>query len=245
MSEQSPLQTLESSFRLLCRQPSPLAVHGAELGSPFPRRSIVLDELASMLLHPSVPYEARDAALRLLVARAKEHGGAWTIGLAGVLLPGLRAALATMASAWPDAVDDLEADVLAELVEVVASFDLSSERVASRVLWRAAQRARRRLARERADVGRHVERAFPIEPHRPWGHPDFVLAEAVKAGVIGAADAELIGESRLGGRSVEELADALGEPYHTVRRRRLRAEGRLVEWISSDGLSQNGDSRVV
>ena len=240
MSERSPFQTLESSFRLLCQEPSPLALHGAELGAPFPRRPIVLTELASMLLHPSVPYEARDAALRLLVRRAQTLGGDWTVGLAGVLLPGLRAALASMVSAWPDAADDLEADVLVELVEVVATFDPESERVASRVLWRAAQRARRRLVKDQAEFGRPVHEAFGAEPHRPWGHPDFVLAEAVKAEVMTAADAELIGESRLGGRSIEELAGALGQPYHTVRKRRLRAEGRLAEWISSERLSQNG-----
>jgi hypothetical protein len=236
VSEQSPFQALESSFRLLCREPSPLAIHGAELGVPFPRRPIVLTELASMLLHPSVPFEARDAALRLVVRRAQERGGAWTVGLAGVLLPGLRAALATMVSAWPDAAEDLEAEVLAELVDVVASFDPAAERVASRVLWRAAQRARRRLAKEQADFGRHVSRPFPAEPHRPWGHPDFVLAEAVKAGVINAADAELVGESRLGGRSIVELAEAMGERDGTLRMRRMRAEERLVAWISRKSL---------
>lgn len=38
MSDQSPFDVLEASLRLLCAGPSPLAVHGREVGPPFPRR---------------------------------------------------------------------------------------------------------------------------------------------------------------------------------------------------------------
>lgn len=153
MSDQSPFDVLEASVRLLCAGPSPLAVHGREVGPPFPRRSIPLTDLTGMLLHPTTPFEARDRAMRVLVHRAQHQGGDWTVGLIGVLLPGLRAALAPMVRAYPTAAEDLEAEALVGIVEVIAGFDLRTERVASRLLWRAAQRARRRLAREQAEAG--------------------------------------------------------------------------------------------
>lgn len=233
MSEQSPFDVLEASFRLLCSGPSPLAVHGREVGPPLPRRPLALTELRGVLLHPATPYQARDRAVRLLVCRAQAHGGNWTVGLFGVLLPGLRAAVADVARAYPEASADLEADVLAELVTVLASFDPDTERVASRLLWRAAQRARRRTAREHAVASGRVTAPSADEPHRTWGHPDFVLAEAVRAGAISAGDAELIGETRLGGVSLAEVATRSDRRLPTVRKQRERAEARLVAWIDA------------
>jgi hypothetical protein len=51
-------------------------------------RLIPLDELRGLLLHPSVGFDARDAALSWLVAWAQREGGAWLVGLAGVLFAG-------------------------------------------------------------------------------------------------------------------------------------------------------------
>lgn len=84
---------------------------------------IPLTELTEMLLHPATPYEARDRAVRAVLRRAQREGGDWTVGLAGVLLPRLRAAIAPMARTYPFEAADLEAEALAALVEVVGVFD--------------------------------------------------------------------------------------------------------------------------
>ena len=236
MTEQSPFDTLESSFRLLCAGPKPLAVHGREIGLPFPARSIPLDELRGMLLHPGTSYPARDRAVRLLLQRSRERGGAWTVGLAGVVLPGVRRALGPLARAWPSRRDDLEADALAALVEAIRSFDPTIEPVAARLVWRVASHARRRLAKEMAAVGRHVPSPCSAEPHRPWGHPDFVLAAATRAEIVSAGDAELIGETRLGNVTTHEFATRRGEPENTLRVRRWRAERRLVSWVREESV---------
>ena len=233
MPEPSPFDSLEASFHLLCAGPSPLSVHGREVGPPFPPRAIPLTELGAMLLHPSTPYGARDRAMRALISHARAEGERWTVGLAGVLLPGLRAALAPLAKAWPSAVADLQADTLAALVEAVPVFDATAEPVAARLVWRVASRARRSLAREMAVSGRRVLDAVGTEPHRPWGHPDFVLVEAVQAQVIPADDAELIGETRLGGSSLHAFAARRGARDGALRMRRMRAERRLVSWIGA------------
>jgi hypothetical protein len=86
--EQSPFAVLQRAFTLLTSDPHPLAIHGSEVGHGLPDRLIGLGELRSRLLHPSCRYATRDAAVTLLLHRAQTEGGAWTVGLAGVLLPG-------------------------------------------------------------------------------------------------------------------------------------------------------------
>lgn len=71
-------------------------------------------------------------------------------------------------------------------------------------------------------------------PARPWGHPDFVLARAVRAGAITEAEAELIGATRLEGADLVSFALAEGCSIDVVRHRRFRAERRLVKFLGSE-----------
>src|SRR5438034_6760015 len=87
--EASPFAALEQTFALLSAEPRPLALDGTGVEG-LPDRAIPLTELRARLLHPSAPYATRDAALGALISRARSEGGAWTLGLAGVLLPGMR-----------------------------------------------------------------------------------------------------------------------------------------------------------
>jgi hypothetical protein len=246
MPDQSPFDTLEASFRLLCAGPSPLALDGWEVGPPLPPRAIPLTELSALLLHPATPYETRDRAIGLLARRAQDEGGRWVVGLVGILLPGLRAAVADVVKTSPDGGADVEADVLAELVDVVRRFDPGTERAASRLLWRAAARARRRALKdqaekhsldcealdEQADTAGRVAQSPSAEPHPAWGHPDFVLAEAVKANFLSPFEAALIGDTRLGGVTVAAWAARVGWQPASLRKERSVAERRLADWIA-------------
>jgi hypothetical protein len=189
-----------------------------------------------MVLHPATPYDARDRAVRAVLRRAQREGGDWTVGLAGVLLPGLRAAVAPMARAYPFEAADLEAEALAALVDVVGAFDPRSERVASRLLWRAAQRARRRLLRDREerDQWDTAADAAVFDPEESANHPEFVLRRAVEAKEITPEEARLIADTRLGGMTLVAWAEAAGEGESTVAMRRMRAERKLVRWISEE-----------
>lgn len=234
MSDHSPFDILEESFRLLCAGPAPLSLHGRDIGPPLPSRPIPLTELRGILLHPSTPFGARDRAARLLLLRAQRQGAQWTVGLTGLLLPGLRAAVADVARARPDEAEDLESEVLAEFVAVIVDFDSSGERIASRLLWRAAQRARRKMVRERVSAERASSATSCVEPRQPWGHPDFVLAEAVTSGVLSDFEAAVIGATRLEGVPVSEYAARVGWQPASLRKERSVAERRLARWISKN-----------
>ena len=79
----SPLETVETTFRLLATGPQPLALHGHTIG--LRRDAIGLWDLRGLLFHPATDVAVQRAALVELVGRARRHRGAWMIGLVGVI----------------------------------------------------------------------------------------------------------------------------------------------------------------
>jgi hypothetical protein len=198
-----------------------------------------------MLLRQSLPYPARDGAMAELVRRAKSSPE-WMVGLAGVLLPGLRRIAGRVTRQFPAETADIDAEILASFVEGVHGLDPRGIRIAARLLaipWNRAKVAGRAAV---AIAGRKVNANNHAAPPRPWGHPDWVLERAVKAKVISAKDAELIGATRLGETDLHSLAADRGIPYGTLRRRRFRAERRLVRWLANEGFAvPKGSSKGI
>jgi len=226
------LDVLDTSFRLLVSGPSPLALDGRILGSGLPARLIPLDELRALLLRRSTPFAARDAAVAELLRRARDDHDTWTVGLAGVLVPGLRRVAATLAEDYPGDPADIDAEVLAGLVAAIGRIDPAGSRLAAQLLRAAFNRAKRL---RRAELWL-ASRSTPVEPASMAppplaGHPDLVLARAVAHGIISRDEAELIGLTRLEHVSVAQVAAANGYQPGTLARRRERAEARLVRWL--------------
>ncbi|MHB1504812.1 MAG: hypothetical protein ACYCTL_13685 [Acidimicrobiales bacterium] len=226
----SPFDTLEDAFALLCTELRPLVLE-AGLVPGLPQRTLALTELRAVLLHPSTGYRVRNQAIAVLLARARAEGGRWTVGLAGVLVFGLRRATSGLCDVCPHKAADIEAEALAGLVEGIAKTDPGRERLAARLIWLARNRAKALVAKELSEVGRPGRHLCSEVPARPYGHPDLVLVEAVAEGVIEAGDAALIGDTRLGGMSLVEAASLLGMAVDSVRHRRRRAEARVVAWL--------------
>jgi hypothetical protein len=227
-----PLAAVAGAFRLLVTGPQPLALHAARLAAGLPDRLVPLDELTVLLLHPGVSPVARNKVWAELIRRARSGSPAWTVGLAGVALPGLTRAAASLASGYRGDSRDLETEVLAGFLEAVRRLDtdnLDSVPLASHLTW-AAFRAGRALACSDAAWAarrRDLDESATLAA-RPSGHPDFVLAAAVRRGIITAADAELIGASRLEGIPLSRLAAEKGSRHDSLCRRRAKAEKRLT-----------------
>jgi len=232
----SPFDALEETFRLLSVGPRPLCLDGRDIAG-LPDRDIPLLELRSMLLHPSVAYPVRDAALGALVARAQAEGGRWSVGIAGVLLPGIRRAVFPLFEACPTKGADLEAEALCAFLGALARCEVGRARVASWLCWRTRIGAAKVLRAELAERAGPGTTPVSAAPPRPWGHPDLVLAKVVAAGVISAEDAELIWATRLEHQSLAEAAEGLGISYKTCHKRRARAEAALADFLRSDWYS--------
>ena len=232
----SPFDTLEETFRILSAAPHPLALDGTAIVG-LPDREIPLRELRAMLLHPSVDYTARDAAIGALVELAQAEGGRWTVGLAGVMLPGLRRAIWPLFEACPEKLDDLEAEALVALLRSLRRCRPGRPRVASWLCWRSRIAAARLLRRELAERAGPGTDPVSAAPPRPWGHPDFVLARVVAEGVICPEDGDLIAATRLEHQSLAAAARALGISYKACHQRRARAEATLAAYLRSDKYS--------
>ena len=229
----SPFDTLEKTFDLLTTGPRPLALDGTGLPG-LPDRPVPLGELKARLLHPSTPFAIRDAIVGELVARAQAEGGRWSVGLAGVLLPGLRRAVWALTQACPDRADEIEAEALAAFLAAAAKATPGRARLASWLCWLARTGAARLLRAELAERAGPGAEPVSAAPPRPWGHPDIVLARAVAADVVSATDAELIATTRLEGANLAAIAEDLGLDYETCRMRRSRAEAKLRDYLNSD-----------
>jgi hypothetical protein len=233
--ETRPLDVLDRSFRLLVCEPAPLALDGHTVGHGLPARMIPLDVVRSLLLHPSVGFDTRDAALTWLVQQAQAEGGAWLVGLAGVLLPGIGRRVYPLCRAFPRLAHDLEAEALTALVQAARGWQLGEDRVATRLVWAAARGAHRLLRRETTVQDREASVGLQLEPPpRPPAHSDLLLAQAVRVGVLAPVDAELIAATRVEEVPLRQLAGRWGVGYEALRKRRYRAETALARWLAAE-----------
>ena len=161
----------------------------------------------------------------------------------GVALPGLRAAAYRLTRVG--GATDVEAELVAGFLAALPGLNVDQPRVCSR-LCNAAYVAARAAARAEgpASSGEAAFAPSSALPPRPWGHPDFVLARAVTAGVITAPDAELIAVTRLEDTMLSEYAERTGESRWAVYKRRARAEARLVAAIQASRLADD-DREVI
>ena len=145
-----PFDAADAAFRLLCAGPQPLALHAAKVAAGLPDRPVPLDELRVLLLHPSTSARARNQVWAELVRRARAGDPAWTVGLAGIAMPGLRRAVGSLAAAWRGDPADLQAEVLTGFLAAVRALDPDDLEAGAAgvpaVLGRLAGRAAARLA---------------------------------------------------------------------------------------------------
>jgi hypothetical protein len=240
-SAPGPFDAAEAAFRLLCTGPQPLALHASKVSAGLPDRPVPLDELRVLLLHPSTGARARNQVWAELVRRARVGDPAWVIGLVGVAMPGLRRAAGSLAAAYRGDPADLQAEILAGFLAAVRALDpddLESVPLASRLCW-AAWRAGQQHGYADADwAGRRRDLAgWRDGPDLPWGHPDFVLAAAVRQGILTRDQAHLIGRNRLEGVPLSQIAAETGISHSALCNRRKRAEKAIAEAIKGGFLS--------
>ena len=122
-----------------------------------------LDELRVLLLHPATSAGARNAVWAELVRRARAGDPAWTVGLAGIAMPGLRRAAGSLAAAYRGDPADLQAEILTGFLAAVRALDLDDLEAGAAgvpaVLGGLAGRAAARLRRRR--LGRPPPATWP------------------------------------------------------------------------------------
>jgi hypothetical protein len=233
---EGPLDAAQRGFDLLVMPPAPLGFDGRQVDG-CPPRLLPLDELKRWLLRRGTPARVRDVVWRELVVRARREGPAWMVAAVGVAMPGLRAMAGRLAAGYAGDTDDVDAELLAGFVRKLRELDVEAPKVLLRLLW-AAERAGRKVRYAQVSTEPlEFEPAGPRMPLLPWGHPDLVLASAVRAAVIDTDEAAMIAATRLEGVPVEVAATWWGIAPQLASQWRKVAEGRLVEAIRAGELS--------
>lgn len=204
----------------------------ADPGAPRVRTQLGVLPLAvirPLLTDPATPPQVVDGLWRALAGRARGEGGVWILAAVGCALPKLRAA------AWHATRDvrvergEVAGAVLAAFTDALLTLEPLPASGMLGALTRPARNAAQRVADQVARVQRaHAPLPASMAPPAPPGHPDFVLAELVRDGVITSEEADLIGLYRLEGRSLQHIADARGWYPMKVHRKLRSAEARVI-----------------
>ncbi|WP_051854518.1 hypothetical protein [Streptomyces sp. NRRL B-1347] len=220
-----------SSFELLVDGADPLSLDCRGLDG-LPNCFVPLDELLHCLLHGPCPQHTKDIVWSMLVERSRSLGATWTLACAGMALPALAGVAKRLAAQYAGDPYDLHAEVLAGFLHALSTIDLNRPHVVVRLKWAAYRRGFAALTEARdapTPVGPDGFDSAP--PRAPWGHPDLVLASAVRAEVLTRTEADLIGSTRLDEQSVNDWAAVRGLSLASVYKTRRRAEQRLVAFL--------------
>ncbi|UGQ10546.1 hypothetical protein LO772_27425 [Yinghuangia sp. ASG 101] len=241
---QSPLDMARTAFALLVTGPAPLAVDGRAFPH-LPGRTIPLDELRDRLLLRRCPLETRDAAWAHLVTRSRTEGAAWTVACVGMALPALIPLGRWMADRYPGEPWDIHAEVLTGFLRGLASVDLDRPGIMVRLRW-GAFRAGHAALYEALDAPTPIAPGFrSLPPPPPWGHPDLVLARAVRWGVVTRTEADLIGTTRLDQVPITDWAATQHTTTAAAYKARSRAERRLVAFLRDEVRDADADDPVA
>lgn len=239
-----PLDSARMSFGLLVAGPQPLSVQGRSFAG-LPNRRIPLDELRDLLMHRRCPRRTRDAVWSHLVRRSRREGAAWTLACTGMALPALRGVARWLGARYPGDPFDVHAEVLSGFLAGIASVDLKRPQVLPRLRWAAYRQGHAALT-EALDAPAPVAAGFrSTVPRVPWGHPDLVLARAVRAAVLSQSEADLIGATRLEEESVADWADRNTTTLGAAYKARRRAERRLVAFLRDQARETDPDDPVA
>ncbi|GAA1122557.1 hypothetical protein [Nocardiopsis composta] len=232
--ETHPFAALRGSFELLVEPPLPPRLDVAGLVGMPPEQ---IDAAALTERALGLPRERSDDLWRQLVARARGGDPAWTVIAAGLALPGLLGARAHLVRGLGDEAADVEAEMLTAFVGALRTVDLGTGAVCARLVY--AARAAGQRHRYRVLSRRHRTAALPPEEAAAGAvgarGPVTVLAAAITRGVLTPLEAELIARTRLERVPLNRVAADLGLSYITARRRRSRAQQRLLGSLTEEG----------
>ncbi|BCL28497.1 hypothetical protein ACFFS2_30830 [Streptomyces aurantiacus] len=240
----SPLDTARECFTLLVTGPQPLSLDGRSYPG-LPNRRIPLDELRDRMLRRRCPRSTRDEVWAHLVRQSREQGATWTLACAGMALPALSGVSRWLAARFPGDLFDLHAEVLSGFLGALTTIDVDRPRVLVRLRW-AAYRAGFAALSEALDAPMPVASAFrSAAPKPPWGHPDLVLARAVRQSVLTRTEADLIGATRLDETLITDWADRHLMSHEAAYKARQRAERRLVAFLREQSAATDPDDPVA
>ncbi|MGH8918267.1 MAG: hypothetical protein ACRD0H_08005, partial [Actinomycetes bacterium] len=190
---------------------------------------VAADVLRRWIRRPATANPAKNAVWTVLVRRAQTRGGAATVAAVALALPRLVRLACELAEGDGPARVDIDAELLIGYLHTLARLDPDEAALFPKLLRGARAGGIRWLRQQRGnDTALHEAHPTSQPPPPAWAHTDLVLAEAIRSRVLTAAEADLICTTRLDKVSLVALAARLDTTPDALRKRRHRAETRLV-----------------
>lgn len=237
--ESTVITLAEESFLTRFSDTSVLSIPGQLFGAEWAGRNIPLVEAKRLLMGPAAA--ACDRVWAHVAANARRLGGDWSLAAVGMVAPMLKRTAASACAKFDGMrQDDLAAETVTAFLAHLAVIDLERTGILVRMrwaVWRATVKAA--MTNAEAPVPNSVIGSMP--PIMPCAHPDVALARAEHASVITAAEADLIGMTRLDEVSLSEAAACLGISANAAKIRRQKAEARLVAFLTNQPIPARKD----
>lgn len=232
-----PLKSLKKTFDLLRKDPQHLCLT-APATNAAPESVLDLSEITELLWDTATDPAIANNIWVEIVRQTRTGDAGWTVVACGLAGPALMSKTGMLKACFPGSdVAEMQAEIVEGFLVALRTIDLDDtgvESVAGALANKAFNKARvpyREAVGDMADLS--CDGLVSGPPCFPVGHPDIVLARAVRAGAITAEEAEYIGRTRLEERSLEDVGVELGVATTTLFRWRTAAEARLVEALSA------------
>ena len=234
-----PIKTLATTFKLLRKDPQTayLTIPACEA---MPHTVMDLSTLTGLLWNRQTDNAIRNAIWTAIVREVRAGTPGWAVVACGLACPALVANARKLRASFGGSMADVDAEVIEGFLAAVHTLDLADpeiESVAGALANLASNIARTSRRREVGELAAttHDGEVYAAASN-PGGHPDFVLARAVRAGVITVQEAEYIGRTRLEERGLEDVGAELGVHPVTLFRHRRAAENRLVQALRTGAI---------
>ncbi|WP_194916928.1 hypothetical protein [Catenulispora rubra] len=239
-STSNPLKVVKNTFDLLCQGPLPLSLTiPADAGSQVAGKRMDLSEITGLLDDSNTETATRNAIWAQLVRESRGEDSSWVVVACALAYPALRSKARTLSRCFPGDPADIAAEVLEGFLIALRTVDLSDPAIGSVIgvlVWKAFNLARRERYREVGQIPALDSVAESQSSMYPTGHPDIILARAVRAGVITGEEADYIGRTRLEGQSFDAVTAEFGIARATLWRYREAAEARLVSALQTGAI---------
>ncbi|MFF4349974.1 hypothetical protein [Streptomyces sp. NPDC001530] len=160
-------------------------------------------------------------------------------------LPALAGVARRLAEGFPGDPFDVHAEVLSGFLGALGSIDVARPRVLPRLRW-AAYRQGFAALMEALDAPTPAAPGFrSAAPRPPWGHPDLVLARAVRESVLTRTEANLIGATRLDKIAIDDWAAQCQTTPNAAYKLRRRAEARLIAFLHGEAQDTDPNDPVA
>jgi hypothetical protein len=237
LTSSSALAVAHRVFLLSVTEPTELYLHGEHVHPDLPAGKLLLLPLRDLLLQPGTSVAARNAVWAELIRRARTDSSIWLVAAMGMAMPGLMREARALSSGRRIDRDDLESAMAEGFVRELRRIDAGGRALCTRLIRAARRAGLAQLYREAAADTTGWAPLEPKAPQAPFGHPDFVLVNAVHAGILTAVEAALIAVTRLEDVPIAAVAADLGVRTNTLVVRRHRAEHRLADAIRAGALA--------